>query len=390
MSSDRPPMGLWSRSLDAPVDAAKVDAGWERVRARRDRPRALRKVAVAAPVLLVAALVLLAVRAWLAPTPVATLAAPATIKIAAIALEGGGTLPTEWKTAVASPSTTVPLDDGSRLEIAPKTQLRTRPSAPERVELALEEGKTTFDVRPGGPRAWIVDAGDVRVEVLGTRFTVARDGPHVAVSVERGKVKVTDPKGEHVLTAGQSFASDPVNVPARVPVADDPVNETPAPIAKVAAAPAKKETAIARAPAPSTAVPIPTPAVAATPTPEPEDPMSRADALRKRGRSAEAVSTLRELVDRGDRRASLAAFTLGKVHAEDLHDPLLAARWFERAITIGLPGGLDEEAAARAVECFAKGGSRAEARRAAERYEARFPGGRRIAQVREWAGAATP
>lgn len=380
-------MSRWSRSLDAEVDAAKLDAGWERVRARRSRPRVLRKAMVVAPVLLVAALVLLAVRAWLAPAaPVATLAPPQekAFQLAAIHLEGGGTLPAEWKT---TPPTVVHLDDGSRLEIAPKTHLRTRPSTPERVELAIDDGKTTFDVKPGGPRRWIIDAGDVRVEVLGTRFTVARVGSDVSVAVERGKVSVKDASGERILTAGQTFATNPPNEPARVPVPDAPVDDR-AKTATTATTPATAPAKATTAAAPSVVAAATTPTAPASTTEE--DPMARADALRKGGRAAEAVTTLRELVDRGDRRASLAAFTLGKVHAEDLRDPLLAARWFERAIAIGLPGGLDEEAAARAVECFTKGGSRAEAQRAAERYEARFPAGRRIAQVREWAGAATP
>ena len=54
------------------------------------------------------------------------------------------------------------------------------------------------------------------------------------------------------------------------------------------------------------------------------------------------------------------------------------------AIALGLPGGLDEEAQARAVASFVSAGQRADAARAAKRYEARYPAGRHLAQVQEW------
>lgn len=113
--------------------------------------------------------------------------------------------------------------------------------------------------------------------------------------------------------------------------------------------------------------------------------MVRADRLRRDGRSREAATVLREVVDARDGRSALAAFTLGKIHAEDLGELSSAARWFERAVALGLPPGLDEEAEARAVECHARAGSRAEAARAAARYQARFPQGRHVSKVREWA-----
>jgi transmembrane sensor len=113
--------------------------------------------------------------------------------------------------------------------------------------------------------------------------------------------------------------------------------------------------------------------------------MSDADALRRAGRPAEAATLLRAVVDEGDRRAPLAAFTLGKLHAEELRNPAAAARWFERAASLGLPSGLDEEAEARAVECYARAGLRDDATRAADRYQRRFPEGRQLARVKGWA-----
>jgi transmembrane sensor len=360
------------------VDVAKIDAAWARIRERRARPRALRRVAIAAPVLALAAVLVLVLRTFFAAS-----AGAGPVALAPIALVAGTPLPAEWTTLEPL---AVALDDGSRLELAPATHVTTHRSAPDRVELAMDRGRTTFDVKPGGPRAWIIDAGSVRVEVLGTRFTVARDREpreHVEVSVERGKVKVTDPNGTRILTAGQSFASNeatpeparsltPSLTPAPPPPPPPPPPRSPTPAHTAASTPHLSEAS----PAGDREAPK-------------ADPMAEADALRKEGRSGEAVTILRGLVDSGDRRASLAAFTLGKIHAEELHDPALAGRWFERAIALGLPGGLDEEAQARAVECFAKAGAKDETARAAARYEARFPTGRHLARVREWNGASS-
>lgn len=213
-------MTRWSKALGdaarrsdaAGVDVAKIEAGWERVRARRARPRALRRAAVVAPMFVLAALLVVVARFGFgsaegtattlapsvpvpltAPESVAPLAVPAPPgSVAPLALASGTPLPPEWTAPV---QLAIALDDGSHLELAPTTHLTTHRGAPERVELALDRGRTTFDVKPGGPRAWIIDAGSVRVEVLGTRFTVSRHGAHVEVSVERGKVKVTDRKG---------------------------------------------------------------------------------------------------------------------------------------------------------------------------------------------------
>ena len=346
------------------VDPDRVAAGWERVRARRSRPRAVRRAMVIAPLVAIAAVVVLVIRGWLTPAPAPTAAAtapttpPTTIAVAPIALAGGAALPVEWRADSAGRA--VALDDGSRLELAPSTEVRTSKSAPDRVELAVGRGSTTFDVKPGGPRTWIVDAGPVVVRVLGTRFTVARTGDDVVVSVERGKVQVESRGAVRVLTAGETFESASPRTSPTPPRAPEPKTTT-----TPAAAPV-----VARETAPTT------------------DAMGRADAERRGGQPRAAVATLRALVDSGDRRAPLAAFTIAKINAEDLGDPRSAATCFERAITLGLPGGLDEEAHARAVEGYSRSGARAEATRARARYEARFPNGRHLARVREWAASS--
>ncbi len=372
-------MTRWSKALASRDDDARIDASWQHVRARRARPRVVKRARVAIPMVALLAVLFLVVRQWLVPVPApASVALPAAGKAtppsavaavpgASIALASGDALPARWATVAAE---VVPLDDGSRLELAPQTVVRRGDGAADRVALAVESGRATFDVKPDGLRTWVIDAGAVQVRVLGTRFTVSRANDVVEVSVERGKVQVTSPTGTSVLLAGDSFTSA---APAAPPSASLAPSASPASVAAVNGG--------ISAPAPA---PVPSPSTAPPALPS-GDPLTTADALRRAGSPREAVSVLRSVVDAHDGRSPLAAFTIAKIHAEDLRDPAEAARSFEQAIILGLPAGLDEEAQARAVESFARAGQRAEVARAAKRYESRYPAGRHLTQVREWA-----
>jgi transmembrane sensor len=340
-----------SRSLKRDVDPNAIEAGWERIRARRARRRNARYPLAAAALVALAALVFFVIR----PRP----ATPATVLIpVAVAgplqLANGAALPT----ILSGPGeSVVTFDDGSRAEIAPASSLRTKATDAKRVDLALERGRTTFDIVPGGPRAWSVDAGRVVVRVLGTRFTVERAARSVDVRVERGTVSVegTDvPGGAKTLVAGESIHVEEQVTPS-------PPVITPSSLPPVATAPA------------------------ATQVVAEGDLMTRADAARRDGRPRDAVALLRKVVARRDGEGALAAFTIAKIEAEDLGDPAAAATWFEQAAGLGLPSGLDEEALARAVESYAKANRMSEAARAARRYEARFPNGRHLERVRSWA-----
>jgi transmembrane sensor len=402
-------------ALKKEVDARAIDAAWDRIRARRDRPRTARRVMFVVPALAVAALLVFVLKTFLFTS------APATQPIA---LSTGAPLPDEWSAPASEGGKVIALDDGSRLEIDAATKLRrtTTKTDPTRVELTLESGATTFDVKPGGPRMWVIDAGGVVVRVLGTRFRVERSGSSVDVKVERGKVSVEGAGvegGAKLLLAGDAIHVEPpkhaqataappspvasFDAPAIVgtrAIAERPTSAHPA----MRAAPPAKE-ALSKEPAStarekkpdtdnagvaaspdSTKPAAPASATVEAPSPAPprssSDPMTTADAARRAGRPREAVTILVALVEAKDARAPLAAFTLGKIHAEDLGDHATAAVWFERAIAFGLPRGLDEEAQARVVECHAKAGRRVDAARAATRYEASFPNGRHLDRVR--------
>ncbi|HEX7704502.1 MAG TPA: FecR domain-containing protein, partial [Kofleriaceae bacterium] len=91
------------------------------------------------------------------------------------------------------------------------------------ITLVVTRGSVDCDVAPRKNRPpFHVIAGDVSVEVVGTRFTVAKT-PSPRVDVVRGKVRVRAPGGTWLLSAGESW-TPPVTGSAVDPVA---VVETP-------------------------------------------------------------------------------------------------------------------------------------------------------------------
>lgn len=73
------------------------------------------------------------------------------------------------------------------------------------ITLVVARGAVDCDVAPRGQRPpFHVIAGDVSVEVVGTRFSVART-PSPRVDVVRGKVRVRAPGGTWLLGAGDSW-----------------------------------------------------------------------------------------------------------------------------------------------------------------------------------------
>lgn len=77
------------------------------------------------------------------------------------------------------------------------------------VMILLERGRATFEVAPRGDRPpFMVQAGDVTVRVIGTRFIVSRSGDAARVDVIEGHVEVVA-RGHRVqVRAGESWSSD--------------------------------------------------------------------------------------------------------------------------------------------------------------------------------------
>lgn len=307
--------------------------------------------------------------------------------------------------------------DASSVTVAPGGRLVPLALEPRAVVFMLERGAATFRVTPGGPRRWSVECGLVTVEVMGTRFSIARGDDDVTVRVTEGDVLV---RGELVpdrvrhLKVGESITvrrpppppRPHVERPAPPPQAHLPgalPAHQPAPAtASRPQAPVRPEAPEAPRPADDTP-PIPRrippePAPADAPreatAPPPRDAaavrtrerLARADLARRSQDYELAVEALESILeeDPDDPQAGIAAFTLGALELDDLHRPERAVVAFEAAITRGVPAMLLEDAYARRVEALHLLARHGEAERAARDYFERYPKGRRAELVRRW------
>jgi transmembrane sensor len=112
----------------------------------------------------------------------------------------------------------VPLPDGSRIELNTDTRVRTSFSAQTR-SVWLERGEAYFDVARDPSRPFVVYAGNRRVTVLGTKFSLRLDpdANRVQLAVAEGRVqleelRVSEPAppmiaigGEKVIAEGTSL-----------------------------------------------------------------------------------------------------------------------------------------------------------------------------------------
>jgi transmembrane sensor len=118
-----------------------------------------------------------------------------------------------------------------------------------------------------------------------------------------------------------------------------------------------------------------------------DDLMALADVARLSGHPADATGALARVVREfaKDPRASLAAFTLGKIHLADAAGAGLAARDFGDALRLGLPSSLVEDAYANRVAALRRTGDEGAARATAIEYADRFPASERARALRTWA-----
>lgn len=113
-----------------------------------------------------------------------------------------------WQTALSTPrgrTLLQPLPDGSHITLDAYSKLDVAYSADSRA-VNLLHGAAFFAVQRDLARPFTVQARDVQVTVLGTRFGVElENSDSVLVQVESGHVKVQDGSGSYDLLAGQSL-----------------------------------------------------------------------------------------------------------------------------------------------------------------------------------------
>lgn len=373
------------RLLAPPIEAADTERALARFYALRERQQKRRVIAASA-------------------AGGAAMVAAALIVALQPGAPGGRTGPGDERTIhFADGSVAVLLEEG--------TVLRVEESSEALLEIGLQKGRARFDVAPNPARLFRVVTAGLRVEVLGTSFTVGAENRGL-VEVHRGRVAVFAGENRHELVAGMSFRLDgerSVVAPA------EPAQATTAP---PEAAPVEEETAERATLEEEPATPAPKRrrgvrrAASAVPAGKwrhlaekglfseayqalEDDAAERrigdlpglllaADAARLSGHPAEAAAYLEQALAEHphEAQASLAAFTLGRIYERELARPIQAAEAFARARALGPSGSLAEDALAHEIECWLRAGRKEQAKARAQLYLAEHPEGRRVERLR--------
>jgi transmembrane sensor len=260
----------------------------------------------------------------------------------------------------------VRLADGSELTLDGAAQMDVVEERPEAVRVVQRAGRIDYRVTHDASRAFVVQAGDVRVTVRGTRFSVGLENDTVDVKVTSGKVEVDDGRRPTVLVAGEGVrlrAWNATPIEARETPAADEALETPAPTPRAERTPKKVDDhAIG----------------------DPVDVLfDQITQARAQGELAVAASKLHELTRKfpKDPRVASAEFTLGRVErARGRHRE--AAEAFARCAAFAPNGTLAEEALFEEASSWQSDGDRARAAAAAKRYLTLHPRGARADRMR--------
>jgi transmembrane sensor len=281
------------------------------------------------------------------------------------------------------------LEDGSHATpLGQESRIALVSDSPSMVELNLQRGGARFEVVPNKNRRFRVDAGPVSVEALGTVFTVTHaHSERVRVAVVVGRVRVEYRGGSSVLAQGDDGVFPPAAEAQSAELLDELNVPPPAPASSNAARELSLEGSDWRALAESRkyADAYRELASGAPVRDQPAELLLAADVARKSGHPAEAARYLSQIVERypSDPRASVAAFTLGRVYS-GLGRPADAARAFGRAQALG--GALASDALAHEADAWEKAGDSTRARERAKRYVSQHPSGSEAARLRErWA-----
>jgi hypothetical protein len=264
---------------------------------------------------------------------------------------------------------------GATLDVAPQSAVSFGGGRDGAVVVALERGTVTCEVAPRTNRApFIVEAGETRVTVIGTRFSVHRVGAHATVSVEHGLVEVADTNMTELVHAGERFSpGEPVT---RAPLASEAPAETPPPTNAVAPAAIVAATTVAppgssSRPARHRRLALAESGARDVDAPKPSAPASAA-ADPSTSAGAPAVATPAAATDAGPpRRSEQALFELAA--QLEVRDPTAALRIYGE-----LAGGADGWAASAlfaSARLEAERGQTPQARALCDSYLQRFPRG---------------
>jgi transmembrane sensor len=256
-----------------------------------------------------------------------------------------------------------------------ETELEPLPDSNRR-GFVLRAGGARFTVQHDAEHPFVVVAGDLSIEDLGTTFTVQYLADHkLEVAVEEGRVKVS---ARGVDTDTEIAAGDRRQFPLAGAVETPTFVPAPpgtSPWRPLAESGRYEEAHTALRKAGPNAV-----------RDETADLLLAADTARLGGYPSEAVPYLERVVraHSSDPRSSLASFTLGRVLLDELGRPREAADAFARARAAG--GPLAEDALAREVEAASRAGDTIRSRELAREYQTKYPKGRRAKAVARFGG----
>jgi hypothetical protein len=236
---------------------------------------------------------------------------------------------------------------GALIEARSDTSVEVQREADGAVTLIVARGVIECDVEHRDHRPpFRVLAGDVTVEVVGTRFTVTRT-PAPRVDVARGKVKITSPDGTTFVEAGGTWPVVTAVAPAPTPEPAAPIEmpEEPAPV--------KKKAAI--------------------PPPSAREQYRLANKLEQRD-PQKAAQLYRSIATRGEGMEAVALVSLAEIELR-LKSPAAALAALDE-LKKRFPNAANaEDAAWFRFEALEAMGKRDEARRAADDYLRQFPHG---------------
>jgi transmembrane sensor len=240
-------------------------------------------------------------------------------------------------------------DDATAVPLGTASELRQTAVG----DFELVRGAARFHAR--GPVH--VTSGRVTVVASDAMFACSRTEEHTRVEVYRGSVELEADGDRRIVTAGEVVELSALSPPAArstPPAANPPVRHAIVPHAGART----------------------------------EDLLLEADVMRLSHHSADAIAPLQRIVrdHADDPRASLAAFTLGRVLLDELGRPREAASAFADALRLSPDGPMSEDALAREVEALSLAGDSTAAHELAEQYLRRFPAGHKARSVRTFGG----
>jgi TolA-binding protein len=315
----------------------------------------------------------------------------------------------------ASPTEALPIrfTDGSSLLLAPTSAARVTETGANGAHVVVESGHVDVSVVHRAATEWHLRAGPFDVAVTGTRFDLEwrSSQGELSVAMKEGRVVVSGgclvrsqelgagerlvasmvtshwqiSSGDEVLaSSGAQLATSPEPPTSDVPPSDSPGVTKPLaekPVASVPAASAEPPAwrgALSRGDYRAAVSMLDENAWAqALQTSSAADLMALANAARLSNdidHATQALLTVRRRFPR-DGRASVAAFTLGRLAFDHGHAYADAAKWFRRYLAEAPNGDLAREASGRLIEAYQLSQNRAEAIEAARRYLSEYPTG---------------